>query len=205
MLGVSRLVSLLSLAFVVGCGDQPISIPDTADGTVEAVIEGVVDQNPRVLWAALPSSYQSDITGLIHQFGQTVDEEVYDESFNVVRKVVRILKTKKTFILNHPMAASMLKEYKVTENWNAIIDPFETLAKSEFSNVDSLRRLDMNQCLRGTGREFMKQLTALSRMAPADPFAALADAKVELIKRAACGCCILRRHPRRARRAICTR
>ncbi len=184
MLGISRIVCTLSLTLAVGCGHshKPVTIPDTADGTVETVLEGIVDQNPRVLWAALPGSYQSDITGLIHQFGRSVDEEIYNESFNVVRKVARILRTKKSFILNHPMAAGMFADYRISKNWDAFINVFETLANSEFSSVSSLRRLDMDQCLKGTGAEFMEQLAVLSRMSPEDPMAALKDARVELIK-----------------------
>ena len=183
MVRVSGKVLFLSVAFAVGCGNPtPVSIPDTPDGAVEAVVGGLADHDPRYLWAALPSSYRADLTGLIHDFANAVDEEVYDESFRVVQKVVGLLKSKKSFLLNHPMASGMLEKEQASANWDSFVGLFETFCNSEFSSINALRQLDVEACLAETGTEFMHQLAAASKMSRDDPMADLEKATVELVK-----------------------
>lgn len=180
-----RRYALVLPILALGCNQQargPVTIPDTPDGTVQAVVDGMADQDPRVLWAALPPSYQRDVTSLIHQFATSVDGEVYDQSFQLVQKVTKILKDKKSFILNHPMASGMAGKADLSSNWNSIVGIFETIANSEFSSVSALQTFDMEKCLAGTGTEMFEHFMEISKASDEDFFGLLEKAHVELIK-----------------------
>ena len=45
--------SLLTLGF--GCGESAPTIPDTPDGTMKALTEGMANNKPEVAWAMLAS------------------------------------------------------------------------------------------------------------------------------------------------------
>ncbi len=185
MLRLRNQIWLLSIAVIfgsAGCGRESVSIPDTPDGTVKAVIGGLAKHDLRYVWAALPDSYQADVTGLVRDFANAVDQEVYDESVNLVQRVLRLLKSKKTFILNHPMTKDMLEEDRVSANWDSFIGLFETLVNGECSSVSSLKKLDVEEYLAGTGAEFMRKLAEVSKMSPEDPLAVLQGVSVVLVE-----------------------
>ena len=185
MLRLRNQIWLLSIAVIfgsAGCGRESVSIPDTPDGTVKAVIGGLAKHDLRYVWAALPDSYQADVTGLVRDFANAVDQEVYDESVNLVQRVLRLLKSKKTFILNHPMTKGMLEKDRVSANWDSFVGLFETVVNSECSSISSLKKLDVAECLAGTGSEFMRKLAEVSKMSTEDPMARLGEISVKLVE-----------------------
>ena len=185
MLRLRNQIWLLSIAVIfgsAGCGRESVSIPDTPDGTVKAVIGGLAKHDLRYVWAALPDSYQADVTGLVRDFANAVDQEVYDESVNLVQRVLRLLKSKKSFILNHPMTMGMLEKDRVLANWDSLVDLLEIVVNSECSSVSSLKALDVEACLAGTGAEFMRKLADVSKMSPEDPMARLREISVKLVE-----------------------
>ena len=82
-LGLLVLVSLFA-----GCSrNEAAPVAETADQAVLQVTEGLADGQPQVLWHALPTSYQQDVTDLIHEFGDKMDAELWNRSFGVVQKI----------------------------------------------------------------------------------------------------------------------
>jgi hypothetical protein len=53
---------------LAGCHRSPMSIPESPPEAATMVMQRLVDNQPRVLWDALPPSYRSDIRGLIVTF-----------------------------------------------------------------------------------------------------------------------------------------
>ena len=67
---------VLTLLVAIGCGGgggAGLTIPDSPDGTVRVVLDGLVEHQPEVVWRALPPSYQQDVLGLTRDFADTVD------------------------------------------------------------------------------------------------------------------------------------
>jgi hypothetical protein len=181
-----RTISLWSSAALLlacgGCGGEAsIPIPDDAQGTVEAVVRGLNENKPDVLWDALPASYQEDVSSLVHEFATKVDAEIYDQVFRILAKTVDLLGDKKQFILGSQMTSTVVDRAQMEANWDSVVSMFEILVKSELSRAASLKSVDVPAVLRGTGRRFMERLVALSELAPKDPFAALRAAAVEQI------------------------
>ncbi|HSN57475.1 MAG TPA: hypothetical protein VLT32_22590, partial [Candidatus Sulfomarinibacteraceae bacterium] len=82
---------LLALAATAGAAD----LPDSPDGTVEAVAAALAGNQPEILWQALPPTYQRDITELTHGFAAKVDPAVWEAAFGVGRRTAGLLRDKK--------------------------------------------------------------------------------------------------------------
>jgi hypothetical protein len=171
---------------LVGCTDSNVSIPNTPEGTVQAVAKALAEHKPQALWSAMPASYQKDVTGLIQTFAEKMDKEVYDTTFKVAGKLTQVLQEKKDFILSHPMLQQgMVKGDEVRKNWDSLVGLLDTLMGSEIKSIDSLKTLDVGKFLAGTGGKLMKQAADLSKMTPQDQMGKeldnLANIKVEVL------------------------
>ncbi len=164
-----------------GGGGSNIQLPSDPKGTVEAIVHHVGQNNPEVLWVALPPSYQSDVTGLVHDFAAKMDAELYDQTFALLRKIVGVMRDKKDFILDHPMARNV-DSAEAHANWDQVVGLFDTIVNSDLSSTSSLRSLDIGDFLRTDGHQLMQQFSALSKLSPEDPMAILRQASVELVK-----------------------
>ena len=139
-----------------GCGGAA-DVPDSPDGTVLTVAHELGNNNPGVLWDAMPASYQDDVEGVIHDAAAKMDAEVYDKAFVILKKLVGVLEDKRDFILDHPMMnegfiAMMLKDRKEVEKyWDDIVELVDILAASEISKLESLQSIDVGAFLGGTG------------------------------------------------------
>ncbi|MEM7199764.1 MAG: hypothetical protein AAF628_05825 [Planctomycetota bacterium] len=185
--GVGLLAALAPT--LAACGHQggnstavQVTIPDDPKGTVDTVVKSIADGQPVALWAALPKSYQHDVNELVHQFGASVDAEVYDQSFGLAKRIVGVLRDKKQFILDHPMVGSMADRGEVEANWDSIVGIFDTLVQSELSSTTALKKLDVGRFLQGTGATMMRQVANVAKLSSEDKLGQLARAQVQLVK-----------------------
>ena len=150
------------------------------------------------VWDALPSSYQSDVNDLIHTFAANMDADVWRAGTGLVKKVIRVLKEKKEFILKQPaLAQSPVDTTTMTENWDPMVGVLETIAASDLADLQKLKTLDVGVFLDGTGKKIAEQLAALAKAAddkklsltefpgvPVDamPLAGIGNAKFSTVK-----------------------
>jgi hypothetical protein len=138
-------------------------VPDTPDGTVRFVATGLAESHPQVLWQALPSSWQADVTALLHESAEKTDPELYELGWSVAGKVARILDEKQDFILGHPVMAGRIKDREKTEALlHAGAGFLRTLTESELADRDALRTLDVETFLAGTGAKLLSDARELS-------------------------------------------
>jgi len=162
-------VLVLSSLIAIGCGGT--SVPDSPEGTVVTVAKELANNNPGVLWDAMPASYQTDVETLVHEAAAKIDAEVYDKAFVIANKAVDLLKDKKDFILGLPLlkegfVAMMIKDQNALEdNWNDIVDVLEILTTSDLETLDSLKSLDVGDFVATTGGKLMGQFQKLSDLA----------------------------------------
>lgn len=165
VLGVVSVLLLLS-----GCGRSPEVIPEAPPEAVEALVEGLADDQPQVLWYALPPSYQNDIREVIRAFCTHMDAGIYDRTFGVLSKAVRVLEEKQEFIFNSPIALSIpMLESSMGSQWNDTVGLLNALAESELSTMDSLSRMDPGAFLASTGHTIMGQLEDLRSRSQRSP------------------------------------
>lgn len=153
-----RLVVLLLLV-TIGCGGGPadqLAIPDTPDGTVRVVLDGLVQHHPEVGWRVLPGSYQQDVTDLSREFADTVDPAVFDRAVAVARKGVVVLQGKKDLILSSRyLEQSPVDAASVDAIWEASVYMLDALLASDLTDLETMREIDVEALLSTTGTAIM--------------------------------------------------
>lgn len=187
--------------WLIGCGGgsggagggapvAKVSVPATPDGTVQTVVRSMGEGKPQAVWTALPKSYQSDVKGLITDFAGKMDKEVWDKSFVVLGKVTKLAKDKKDFILNHPFLgmtplADKAKKDEAIKNWDAVVQLFDIIVKSDIKTVDGLKNLDPEKFLGDTVAKLMaesKRIAAVAdKQAEVNKFEKMKEAKVTVV------------------------
>jgi hypothetical protein len=184
---------------LAGCGGAPaggggavkVELPATPDGSIQAVARSVGEGKPQAIWSALPPKYQADVKGLITDFASKMDKEVWDKTFVVLGKITKLAKDKKEFILNHPglaegPLADKAKKDEAIKEWDAVVQMFEILVKSDISTIDGLKKLDPEKFLGDTVAKFQAQAQRVAVLAEkkeeVDKIEALKQAKVTLVK-----------------------
>jgi hypothetical protein len=155
---------------LAGCHRSPISIPESPPEAATMVMQRLVDNQPRVLWDALPPSYRSDIRGLIVTFCDHMDPEVYDRTFRVLNKGIGVLRQKQEFLFNSPYTLdNVLLDSGIGLHWKQSVGILETLINSDIARLDSLRQLDPGVFLASTGNRVMSDLERLTRRIQRSP------------------------------------
>jgi hypothetical protein len=73
--------------------DDPFTpIRDTADAALRAVLEGLHEHHPEVVWDALPASYQQDLNELVHLFAARMHPEAWKWFLQIASKGARVLR-----------------------------------------------------------------------------------------------------------------
>lgn len=181
---------VVCISWIVGCsgGSGESEWPAEPDAAMEHIAHRLADGRVEVVWQALPASYRTDVEGLVHDFAKVMDDEVWDRSFGVMRKLVMVLDEKRSFILDHPMIASQVDPSNdPAENWDDVVGALKTITTSQISTIDGMRQLDVEAFLRDTGGELVERLRHASALTADDKFAvqmdALASTKASIVAR----------------------
>jgi hypothetical protein len=185
-------VLILSIAAILIAGATPapaVDIPDSPDGTVTTVMEALADHHPEVLWQALPTSYQKDITELTHAYAERMDPTVWDTAFGLGRRTAALLRDKKTIILQSAsLQAAGDKRQQIEDGWDTSVALLDGFFSSDVSNLDALTTIDWERYLGTTVRDLMIQAAEISRTSDTDAFdrdfvQTLRQTKVEVVSR----------------------
>ncbi len=179
----TMLVLVVIALMQVGCGS---SVPDTPDGTAKAVMNGIAENKPDIIWEAMPESYRKDVNDLIHKFAEEMDPDVYKKFFSVTEKMEKLLKDKKEFVINSEMVKlSKVKTDDLKKNYDSVVDLIAVINDSDLSNLDQLKSADGGDFLKSSGRDLMDAIATISSTMEEDQFSKemekLKNAKVEVI------------------------
>jgi hypothetical protein len=158
------LVAALGLALVIGTAAYLlIASPRSTNAPrkpppngVQVVVEGLANNQPEVLWKALPPSYQADIRDIIGTFCANMDPEVYDRAFRVLNKAVKVLNEKEAYFARSPVALSTpMLESSVGKHWRHDVGLLAAFAGSDLSTLARLKQMDPGDFLASTGHQLM--------------------------------------------------
>lgn len=186
----AALFSVLCCFFFAGCGDQAGSgsrakaatPPDSVDGTVQHVVDGLLQHEPQRVWASLPASYQSDVSGLIAAFADKVDRDIYDRGFVLLERLGKLLENKKELFLASQMLPDMVDREEAAAHWDAFADMVKTLATSDLARVETLASLDVEKFLATTGASLMANAERVATAAGEDLFEELRGLRIEVVE-----------------------
>ena len=153
-----------AIIILTACSGQSIG----PDAVVRDLAKSLDEGHPEALWDALPASYQADITDLISTFAANMDKDIYNKGFDVVNKLVSVLKNKKQFILGHPMIAGMTQGKVNEETYAAVVALLETFTTSELATLEGLAKLEVREFLKLTGGQIVDDVQTLSKLGPDD-------------------------------------
>jgi hypothetical protein len=162
----STRITVLALTLTMGCGGAPgdqLIIPDSSDGTVRAVMDGLGQHRPEVLWRALPPSYQQDVNDLAAAFAENMDPVIFDRLVAVARKGTVVLQSKKELVLESQTIGNAGIDPETMESlWEGSIHFIDTLLASDLAVLDAYADLDVDAFLGSTGGELMGHAASFS-------------------------------------------
>jgi len=95
-----------SVLLLTGCGKKAeeatagVTIPDAPDAAIQTVITEFAKGNGGIIWQAMPTSYQTDVSDLLHLAGSKIDPELYDKSFATIARLAEVIDQQQALILN---------------------------------------------------------------------------------------------------------
>ena len=186
----SMALAVFVLTAMIGCGGMSgsqVDIPESPDGTVRVVLDGLVQHHPEVVWRALPPSYQQDVNDLTIAFADTVDPVVYERAVAVLRKGVVVLQSKKELVLgSETFSKSQVDAETADAFWEAAVHLIDAFLASDVADLTTLREIDVESFLSTTGASMMDHAANLpAENEEMESFSqrveALRDAEVELM------------------------
>lgn len=182
-------IALIICFVALGCAQeteivaaQP-AIPATPDGTVMAVAQNLADNNPEILWEALPASYRTDINELTQLFAAKMDPEIYDRAMATALSFVDVLQAKQDIILaSETMAGTGVDVAAMDARMTQTLQIARTFFSSEVSTVTGLAVIDWQQYLAGTVSQLMTQADAIEAEEGEDPFLMFESLQVEVLE-----------------------
>jgi hypothetical protein len=176
---MSALIAVtLACCLAAACGGMKAK-PKSAEETVTWVAHGLSNEQPEVIWQALPASYQQDVTSLVHDFANAMDPEVYSKVFDVARKSVDVLRDKRDIILGSSMfAAAQVEPEEAAQSWDNVVGLVDALVTSDLADLEKMKTMDPGALLATTGATMMQQAAAASKMSDDDPYATEFETKV---------------------------
>ncbi|MDG2424591.1 MAG: hypothetical protein P8M22_11495 [Phycisphaerales bacterium] len=167
---IGAFIIIMLSVFAGGCGGSGFDY-DRPDALVIAMHDAMENEDPVLVWEALPSTWRSDINGVVHAFGQKLDAKAYDAAMNTARKAVKVLADKKEFILNSAMGKMFMAGMKksageqaelVMENYDLIVKVMEMLVNSDLGTAEGLMKVKLGQVIGAYGPEIMKMMKQIA-------------------------------------------
>ena len=166
----------------------PGSFGDTPAVALQQMFGGLANGQPVTLWNALPTSYQKDLNDLAKASIVSIDPQVRNKFFEVLKKVVKVLAEKKALIVPalraFPEANKQGAQLAVLlANYDTVTALADTLAKSELADPAWQQNPDIGTLLSGSGAKIMEHALPLADIAGVgNPAATLADLRGAKVK-----------------------
>lgn len=152
LVGVTAAVVLILAGRPHSAAPMSQSVPKS----VQVVVGGLANNEPQVLWEALPPSYQADVRDVVGAFCANMDAQIYDRAFRVLNKAVKVLTEKEKYFANSAVALSTpMLESSIGKNWRHDVGLLNAVATSDLSSLARLKQMDPGQFLASTGHQLM--------------------------------------------------
>ncbi len=156
---------------------EPVSFPanPSAQEFIDIVIRELKNDNPIVIWDALPASKQKEVEGIVKLASTRIEQK----TLNLIKKfrgeLLTTLKNKKQFILNSktlPMQPD--QKLILTKSYDSIVSMAEATIPIEWMDVSYLQNSDVRDMLSGYVGNLASKANALQKSLPDDgPYKAM--------------------------------
>ncbi len=157
---------------------------DSAIASVKQTLAAIQRGDLAAAYEFLPPTYQSDVDGLLREFGANTDAEVWARLFGTLRKSIAVLRTKKTFILELDLFANRPEYEPLRKHWDESVSLLDQFVASNAGDLESLKQASAKSLLPGDASNIVRHLDAIGLGVGADLARQFADIKVEQVRAA---------------------
>lgn len=136
---------------------------DSAAGAVTKTLQTLEQGNLAEAYDFLPPSYQADVDGLIHEFANRMDPEVWSRLIATTRKFIDVLKTKKDLILDLDLFRNRPEVEPYRRSWDSSLEILSHLSKNEAAELSTLKNVTARSLLPGKSSATPQQIDAISQ------------------------------------------
>ena len=140
------------------------SKPDTPVEALNAIVSGLSNNRPEVLWDSLPASYQKSINRVVQRSVSLTEKHIYDSSMKLFKRVSVAVKQKREIILKTAAKISpsgKINEKRVAARLDAITSILASISKSQVMSYDRMRKVNVGKFIRRQGPTIMKAFFTL--------------------------------------------
>lgn len=124
-----------------GGEEVALIFPNDPTAAVGIIAREIAEGNGEIIWDAMPLSYQGDINLVVHLLSEKVDTEIYNKSFDLIRRVIDVANKQENFILNtkflDKFSSGNIANLDLA--WPSIISLFKCISSSAIANTGGLQ------------------------------------------------------------------
>lgn len=109
----------------------------------------------------LPPAYQADLDGLVHEFADRMDPEVWSRLIGTGRKSIEVLRTKRDFILALDLFRDRPEVEPYRKHWDSTLQFLATLAASDAADLSKLKQATARSLLPGRASPALQQFDVI--------------------------------------------
>lgn len=136
---------------------------NSAAGSVTKVLQTLEQGNLAEAYDFLPPSYQADVDGLIHEFANRMDSEVWSRLIGTTRKMIAVLKSKKDLILDLDLFRNRPEMEPYRKSWDSSLEMLSHLAASDAAELSTLKTVTARSLLPGKSSATSRQIDVISQ------------------------------------------
>ena len=156
----------------------------SVEDTVKGIGKMMQEENFVGVFQMMPESYQSDLNGVVSEFGNAMDADLWNSVLGIAKDVGYILTERKEVIQGLPFYAQMNQGGELDKQYDGIASMLNNIANSDALTIDSLKEGNVAKIIKLLGEGTMDAMTLI----PEADFAQakeginmIANAKVEVV------------------------
>ena len=156
----------------------------SVEDTVKGIGKMMQEENFVGVFQMMPESYQSDLNGVVSEFGNAMDADLWNSVLGIAKDVGYILTERKEVIQGLPFYAQMNQGGELDKQYDGIASMLNNMANSDALTIDSLKEGNVAKIIKLLGEGTMDAMTLI----PEADFAQakeginmIANAKVEVV------------------------
>jgi hypothetical protein len=151
-----------------------------ADPSVDSKLEKVLrdltvpyEKDPTASWRAVPDDFKKEIEAVFADLLKKMDPELWDKSFAVLRKTLKVLKDKREIVLDLVPAnlPGGLDKKSFAELYDAEIEALNVLVTSDLAKLETARKLDLEKFRADMASKTSKQVPVIQKALLKSPLA----------------------------------
>jgi hypothetical protein len=135
--------------------------PKSAAAAILKTLQALEAGNLADAYDFLPPAYQSDLDGLLHEFADRMDPEVWSRLIGTARKGIEVLRTKKDFIMALDLFRDRPEVEPYRKHWDSTLQLAATFAQSDAAELSKLKQATARALLPGRASPMLQQFDAI--------------------------------------------